>query len=143
MTDLQIAKSNLEGHTLCLCKDGNCIYSEKRGISPMMDFIADGVDLNGYSVADLVVGKAAAMLFVKCGIKNVFAKTASAHARKVFDLFGLHYECETLVDSIINRTGDDICPMEKAVLNTDDVQEAYLILQSRLAALRINQVKPN
>ena len=136
MTDLQTAKNNLERHTICLCKDGKCLFSEKRGIAPMMDFIADGVDLSGYSVADLVVGKAAALLFIKCGIKKVFAKTLSEHAKRVLELYGVDYEYETLAEKIINRDGTDICPMEKAVLGTDDVEEAYLILQNKLKLLR-------
>ena len=136
MTDLQTAKNNLEGHTICLCKEGKCLFSEKRGIAPMMDFIAEGIDLSGYSVADLVVGKAAAMLFVKCGIKRVFAKTLSEHAKRVLELYGVDYEHETLTPKIINRDGTDICPMEKAVLGTDDVEEAYSILQNKLKILR-------
>ena len=136
MTDLQTANNNLEGHTICLCEDGKCLFSEKHGIAPMMDFIADGVDLSGYSVADLVVGKAAAMLFVKCGIKRVFAKTLSEHAKRVLELYGVDYECETLTPKIINRDGTDICPMEKAVLGTDYIEEAYSILQNKLKILR-------
>ena len=77
MTDLQIAEKNLAGHTICLCKDGECIYSVRRGISPIMGFIDSGTDLKGYSVADTIVGKAAALLFIKCGIKSVYAKTLS------------------------------------------------------------------
>ena len=60
-----MAKENLSGHTICLCKDKNIFFIDKRGIAPMMGFIADGVDLKGYSVADIIVGKAVAMLFVK------------------------------------------------------------------------------
>ena len=129
MTDLQTAKNNLSGHTICLCKDGNCLFSEKKGIAPMMDFIAEGVDFAGYSVADLIVGKAAALLFVKCGIKRVFAKTLSEKGKRILELYGLDYEYETLAKSIINRAGTDICPMEKAVMNTDDPEEAYAILE--------------
>ena len=136
MTDLQTAKNNLEGHTLCLCKEGKCIFSEKRGIASMMGFIADGVDLSGYSVADLVVGKAAALLFVKCGIKRAFAKTLSESAKKVLELYGVDYEYETLAAKIINRDGTDICPMEKAVLDTNNAEEAYSILQDKLKMLR-------
>ncbi|MCH5155307.1 MAG: DUF1893 domain-containing protein [Clostridiales bacterium] len=135
MTDLQIAKNNLAGHTICLCKDGECIVSDKRGISPIMGFIADGVNLTGYSVADVVVGKAAAMLFVKCAIKSVFAKILSKAAKRVLETHGLYFEYETLAENIINRAGTDICPMEKAVLNTDDIEEAYLLLKKRLAAM--------
>ena len=135
MTDLQIAKTNLAGHTICLCKDGNCLYSEARGISPMMNFIADGVNLTGYSVADLIVGKAAALLFVKCGIKEVFAKTLSQSAQKVLEENGIPYSYETLTEKIINRAGTDICPMEKAVADTDDPEEAYALLKYKLSTM--------
>lgn len=132
MTDIEIAKSNLSGHTICLCKDGNCLYSERRGIAPMMSFIAEGADLRGYSVADLVVGKAAAMLFVLSGIKSVFAKTLSKSGEEILKRYETPYEYETLTDKIINRDGTDICPMEKAVSVTEDPKEAYLILSERI-----------
>ena len=136
MTDLQIAKNNLSGHTICLCKDGECLYSESRGIAPMMNFIESGVDLTGYSVADIVVGKAAALLFVKCGIKNVFAKTLSSHGKRILELYGIDYEYDALTEKIINRLGTDICPMEKAVVNTDNPQDAYLILKNKLNSMK-------
>lgn len=133
MTDLQIAKENLVGHTICLCKEGNILFSDKRGISPMMEFIIEGVDLCGYSVADLVVGKAAALLFAKSEIKSVFAKTLSGGGKKVLEKYGIGYEYEVLTEKIINRSGTDICPMEKAVENTSDAEEGYLLLKKRLA----------
>lgn len=102
----------------------------------MMDFIASGANLEGYSVADLVVGKAAALLFVKCGIKNVFAKTLSENGKKILERFGIDYEYETLAEKIINRSGTDICPMEKAVANTDDPEKAFKILKNKLSELQ-------
>lgn len=132
MTDLQTAVNNLPGHTICLCKDGECLFSDKRGISPMMNFIAGGINLSGYSVADVVVGKAAALLFVKCGIKQVFAKTLSENGKRALEKYGVCYGYETLTPKIINRAGTDMCPMEKAVLNTDDPEEAYLLLKKQL-----------
>ncbi|MDE6294409.1 MAG: DUF1893 domain-containing protein [Clostridiales bacterium] len=135
MKDLQTAKFNLSGHTICLCKSGECLYSDSRGIAPIMNFIGEGIDLSGYSVADKVVGKAAALLFVKCGIKSVFAKTLSEMGKEVLELFGIPYEYEVLAEKIINRAGTDICPMEKAVTNTDDPKEAYAILKAELKRL--------
>ena len=140
MTDLQTAKNNLDGHTICLCKDGKCLFSEKRGIAPMMDFIAESVDLTGFSVADLVVGKATALLFVKCKIKEVFAKTLSESAKRVLELYGVNYKYQTLAEKIINRDGTDICPMEKAVMGTDDAEEAYPILKQKLEEMRNKRV---
>ena len=135
MTDLQIVKNNLSGHSICLCKDGSCIYSDKRGIAPMMGFIADGVELSGYSVADIIVGKAAALLFVRCGIKNVFAETLSEQGKRILQLYGVHYEYGVLTERIINREGTDTCPMEKAVANTDNPEEGYQVLKDTLCAL--------
>ena len=133
--DLEIAKANLAGHTICLCKDGECLYSEKRGIAPMMGFISEGRNLAGYSVADTVVGKAAALLFIKCGIKEVFAKTLSESGRKTLELHGVYFEYETLTERIINRDGTDICPMEKTVLGIDDAEEAYSALKNKLESM--------
>lgn len=135
MKDLEIAKNNLTGHTICLCKDGECIQSDKRGITPMMDFIAEGVDLSGFSVADLIVGKAVAMLFVKAGIKQVFAKTLSKSGKNILDQYSIPCEYETLTENIINRLGTDICPMEKAVLHTSDIEEAYMSLTAKLQSM--------
>ena len=135
MTDLEIAKNNLAGHTICLCKNGGCLYSDKRGIAPMMGFIAEGKNLAGYSVADIVVGKAAALLFIKCGVKSVFAKTLSEAGKKALELHGVYYEYETLTAKIINRDGTDICPMEKTVLDIDDAEEAYSALKNKLKSM--------
>ena len=136
MNDLEKAKENLAGHTICLCKDGKLITSDRRGIAPMMGFIAEGLDLKGYSVADLIVGKAAAMLFAKCKIKRVFAKTLSESGKKMLALHGIECEYGLLVDRIINRDGTDICPMEKTVANTDDTEEGYLLLKEKLQSMK-------
>lgn len=136
MTDLQIAKNNLSGHTICLCKDGECLCSQRRGIAPIMGFIESGEDLRGYSVADVVVGKAAALMFVKSGIAHVYAKTLSEYGKSILELYGVDYDYEILTERIINREGTDTCPMEKAVLNTDDPEEAYEILKNKLTELK-------
>ena len=136
MTDLEIAKENLTGYTICVCKDGKCLYSDKRGIAPMMGFILSGTDLNGYSAADVVVGKAAALLFIKSGVNAVFAKTLSESAKAVLEKYRIPYEYETLTERIINREGTDMCPMEKTVLNTDDPEEAFSLLREKLDILK-------
>lgn len=107
----------------------------------MMNFIADGTDLSGYSVADLVVGKAAALLFVKSGIVRVFAKTLSKGGRKVLETHGIDCEYDVLTEKIINRTGTDICPMEKSVAHTDNPEEAYVILKNKLSEHNANNQK--
>lgn len=135
MTDLELAQEGLAGHTICLCKNGQCLTSDRRGMAPMMGWIADGVDLAGYSVADVVVGKAAAMLFVKSKIAAVYARTASQSAKVYLEAHHIPLSCGTLTERIINRAGTDICPMEKTVRATDDAEEGYLLLKEKLAAM--------
>lgn len=136
MTNLELAKNNLSGHTICLAKEGKLLTSNLKGISPMMTFLREGVDLSGFSVADLIVGKAAAMLFVKAGIKEVFAKTLSESGKKVLEDHGIPFEAEILTERIINRMGTDICPMEKAVSSTDDIEEGYVLLREALNKMK-------
>lgn len=136
MTDLQTAKANLAGHTLVLCKNGNLITSTLKCIAPVMNLIAQNADLNGYSAADLIVGKAVAMLFVKCGITAVYAQTLSVQGKTVLEKYKIPYEYGALTEYVINRAGTDVCPMEKTVLNTEDLEEAYLLLKAKVAELK-------
>lgn len=135
MTDLETAKAHLDGHSICLCKDGDHFTDDGRGISPMMRFIAQGKDLKGYAAADMIVGKAAAMLFVKAGITAVYGKTMSLGAKGFLKQHGIDCTFDTLTEKIINRQGTDICPMEKTVAQINDVGEAYDALKKALAAL--------
>lgn len=134
MRDLEIAKNRLAGHTLCLCRDGECLFGDKRGIAPMMELIASGADLSGYCAADLIVGKAAAFLFIKSGVRAVFAKTLSVFGKETLEKHGVFCEYGTLTGRIVNRAGTDMCPMEKTVLNCSDPEEAYALLRQKLSA---------
>ncbi len=123
MIDIQTARENLggeDGNTIVLCRGDSLYTSTKKGIAPMLSFLESGVDLKGYSVADMVVGRAAAMLFIKAGVKEVYARIISKPAKQVLDVFEIPLQYGELVDNIINRTGTDICPMEKAVLDVAD-----------------------
>lgn len=136
MTDIERAVQGLEGHSICLCLGGELVTDDGRGISPMMRFIAQGRDLRGYSAADLIVGKAAAMLFVKAGVIAVHGRTVSEGGRDFLAAHGVLCTWDELTPKIIDRTGQDICPMEKTVAETDDPDEAYALLTERLARLR-------
>ncbi len=136
MTDIEIAIKNLEGHSICLCKNGEYFTDDSKGISPMMKFIAEKKDLSGYSAADIIVGKAAAILFVKAGIVSVYGEVMSEAAKLFLEEHGISYSYETLTKKIINRSGTDICPMEKTVTNISDTEKGYIALKEKLAELK-------
>lgn len=133
----QNAKDYLQDPVTCVLKKGDSILSsEKTGIAPILQWIGDGLDLSGYEAADKIVGKAAAMLFAKAGVKEVYGEVMSEPARLFLKAKGIPYFYSTLTDKIINRTGNDMCPMEKTVLHMDDVEEAYAALQKTLSKLQ-------
>ena len=132
MTNLELAIQNLNGFSLCLCKNENYIFSNGTGISPMMNFISEGRDLTGWSAADIIVGKAVAMLFIKSGIISVYGKVMSINAKEILDKHDILCKYEILTDKIINRKGTDICPMEKTVKYINDIEEGYQALRCKL-----------
>ena len=121
-----------EGYTCALAKGEKILTSTQRGVAPLLDWLQGGEDCQGGVAADKVVGKAAAYLYVLLGVASVHAKTISRAAEKVFQRFNLPYTYKERVEAIRNRTGDGFCPMERAVWEIEDPQEAYqAILQTR------------
>ena len=138
MTDLQQARQLLETgeYTCVLCKGESVHTSTLRGIAPMVEFLKSGLDLDGYSVADKVVGKAPALLFVLAGAKEVYAPVMTYSAKSILTAHGIDASCDQLADQIQNRTGTGPCPMEQTVEKIDSPQEAFEAVQQTLARLR-------
>lgn len=138
MTDIKRARQLLSagGHTCVLCRGGETLTSDSAGIAPMMEFIDAGVDLNGFSAADRIVGRAAALLFALAGVRAVHARVMSRGAADVLKAHGIARSCDALTDRIINRAGTDICPMERAVEGIDDPRAAHAAIAAALERLR-------
>lgn len=122
-------------YTCVLCKDDAVLSSTKKGVAPLMEWIRANTDLSGFSAADKIVGKAAAMLYVKAKISAVYAPVMSKAATEVFKKYNIYFEYETLTDSIINRLGTGICPMEQAVKNTNSPDEAIQAIRIKMEEL--------
>lgn len=124
-----------KNYTCVLCKEEIVYTDTKTGIKPLTDFISSGINLNGFSAADKIVGKAGAMLFVLLGVKSVYGEVMSEKAVDFLNQSGISAFYGTKAVKIINRSGDDICPMEKAVQNVDDPQKAYEAILEALKKL--------
>lgn len=135
--DLEKAISNLEGHTIFLVKGDKELSSNQKGVAPMLTFIEKGYDLEGWSVADRVVGKAVAMLFLKAKVKAIYSHVMTKTAVSILESNGIEVHYERLTDVILNRTETDLCPMEKAVKDVPptDVDGSYIIIKKTLENL--------
>lgn len=138
MTDVERAKSELEKgeNSIALVKGETVLTSRLNGIAPLLQFISQGTDLKGFSAADKIVGKAAALLMVKAGIKEVYGVTTSVFALPVFYSHGIDFSYGQLVDGIVNRAGTGMCPMERCVVDIDDPDFAFDALKKKVEELR-------
>lgn len=129
-----------DGGYTCVIVKGDKVYTSfERGVKPLLDLIDCGEKLEGSSASDKVVGRAAAYLYTLLGVSEVYACTISETATAVFEEYGVTFSYSVLTKTIINRKGDGICPMEDAVKDCSDPNEALCAIRKRLAKLRAVQ----
>ena len=135
--DLQEAMTllPLEQHTLVLCWGDRRITDTRRGIRPLLELLESSASFAPFSAADKVVGKAAAFLYLLLDVKEVYAQVISQPALQVLNDRGIPTYYSTLVPAIRNRTDTGFCPMETAVWDITDPQDALLRLKATLQSL--------
>ena len=141
MCDIDRAKALLEGHSVVCVRGEEVRIRDERGIRPLLEMIGRGESLCGFCVADKIVGKAAALLFSILQPAELYAHVLSEGGAAVLERYEIAYTCGTRTEKIVDRTGRDICPMEKTVLNIDDPQAALAALRETAARLRANAEK--
>jgi hypothetical protein len=122
--DQELAVSYLKENdcTLAFVRDGEVLFeSRKKGIRPMYEALLSDVDLTGAVLADRVIGRAAAILALSAGIRSLYTFVISESALAVckeekFSAFAY----EEVSPFVMNRTRDDLCPIEKLSQGTDD-----------------------
>jgi len=132
--DLNLAKLRLKERdlTLVIAKEGKVIFETKsQGIGGFLQAIEkQGKRLVASSVADKIVGAAAAMLCVYSEVSSVFAVTISEEGIRVLESNNIVYQFENQVPNILNHAKTDICPFEKLAIGSGEPKEAYMKLKS-------------
>jgi hypothetical protein len=134
MEDLRIAKNRLgeKGLTLSIIKDKQILFeTSSHGISGFLKATEElGERLNGASVADKIVGKAVALLFLYARIEAVYASVMSREARELFENKSIHVEWGELVVHILSNCTPATCPFERLAAGITDPAEAYKKLKA-------------
>lgn len=136
--DLKSACSLLKsgGYTCVVCREDVVHTATERGVKPLLNWVDTGLNLNGFSAADRVVGRGAAFLYCLLGVREVYAHVMSRPAAEVLEHHGIAVFSGTLVDGIINRKGTGPCPFEDAVLAIDDAQTALRAIRAKMAQMQ-------
>ena len=133
--DLASKRLNQKNLSLVVVKNGRVLFeTESHGLSDLVEAINHlQSSMKGSSVADRIVGRAAALLFVYSGVSAVFAVTMSDGGKAILDNNNVFHEFEKRVPRILNLKKTDACPFEKLVAKLSSPEEAYERLKARYA----------
>lgn len=136
--DLQKAKQYLhtQGYTFVAVKNEDLFVSQKRGVVPLLEQLDNNASLHGFSVADKVVGKASAFLYLLLQPAAIYTDLISLPALELLRQNNIPIEYKDQTQAIRNRTNTGFCPMETAVKSCHFPQEALHLIRQTIIRLK-------
>ena len=138
MSDIARAREILQENAALTCafvRGEEIITRTERGVKPLIMLLDGRKSLSGFSCADRVVGRAAALLYVLLGAREVHAEVLSRSGEEVFKAHKIAYGCDVSAERIVNRAGTGLCPMELATEGISDPVEALSAIRRKLKEL--------
>ena len=123
----ELIQSLRDGNYSCVVKNLNKTYTfSQRGVADLYDMVKNksGI-LKGASVADKVVGKAAAALMILGGVSELYAEVISLPALTLLRAAGVAVDFGCEVPFIENRNKTDWCPLEKKCYNETSADSIF------------------
>lgn len=129
----------IQGNYTCVVVKENKEYvSRERGVKPLLDWIDNKVNFDNAVVADKVVGKAAAFLYVLLNVSEIYTAVISEPAYNILKKYNIKIYCDQIVKAIRNRDNTGFCPMESSVWDVEEPEEAYYTILKTRDKLKIN-----
>lgn len=121
----------------CVIRNGEDVREYyQRGIKDLYElYKVDSKFLNGASVADKVVGRAAAALLILGGVKRLYADTISQLALDILSKSDMEVSYSQAVPHIINRTKTAPCPLESATRDIESLEQIFAVVDKFVASL--------
>ena len=111
--------------------------SREKGIKPLIEVIESNINTKGSFAEDKIVGKAAALLYAYMNVEAVHADVMSKDGLDILKAHKIKASYNILTDKIINRKGDDICPMEKTVADIFESEKAFDALKLKIKQMNM------
>lgn len=106
--------------------DGKCEEYFNQRIIDIVNILKENKDaLRGAEVADKVIGKVAASIFVMAGVMTIYADTLSKIALPILEENGIEYSYNNLVEYIQNSDKTGMCPMENRFKDENNLKNIY------------------
>lgn len=108
-----------------------------RGIRPLYDLVTEEEhNLKGGALADIVIGKAAALLILYAGLTSAYARVMSRPAYNLLVHNNVDVVPDVIVEGILNRDQTGPCPMESLTTNLNIPGQAYRLIGQKLQKWR-------
>ena len=130
-----------KGHCSCVIeKEGKIYQFTRKGIADLYDIYHSTPQLlQGASVADKIIGKAAAALLVLGGVSEVYADIISASALHLLQENHIATSFNTQTEYIRNRHNDGWCPMEQLCAPQHSPSDIYQTIEQFINQPRTKQ----
>ncbi len=116
----------------CSCvvyNNGETKLFHRKGVIDLHELLkTDPIFLNGALVADKVIGRAAAAILIVAGVKELYTDVISQGGLKLLESSNIKISYTEVIEYVLNRTGDDLCPLERASIDADTAEDIIAIL---------------
>ena len=123
----------------CVIENDEVRTFTRRGVADIHHLLKNEPDfLKGASVADKVVGKAAAALMVLGGVKQLYTDVISSPALNLLTNAGVNVAFIEEVPLIRNRDNTDWCPLEKVCYEEQSPEKLLPLIDQFIAKMKAN-----
>lgn len=135
----------ISGDTLWVYKENRSLFTSKKGgLLPLLEYINKHLPhQKEVTILDRIMGNAAALLSVKACVKKVYSPLGSELAVNTLDKYNIEYHLSEIVPFIRNRSGEDMCPMEKLSIGKTPEEFYKAVLFEETKDVGINLTKLN
>lgn len=135
--DFAVQQLKANGYSCVAYNGKQLLESKRRGVAPLLQWLEEKQELSGYGIADKVVGKGAAFLYVLLGATRLHAFVISQPALDVLLQHGVEVSYDTCVPAIRNRDNTGYCPIESVVLDCNEPEIALIQINKKIKELTL------
>ena len=123
---------NADSHSLVVLNGDSLSFYNGHGVSDLLTLLTNEPDrLKDATIADKMVGRAAAVLMAAARVREVHTNLISTPALKVLHEADIQVFYDEEVPQILNRDQSGQCPIDALLNDADDVEECVAILKDR------------
>lgn len=132
---------HMGGYSCVIMNKAEVRTFKRRGVADLYDLLLnDKAYLQGSTVTDKVIGKAAAALMILGGVKRIYADVISESALKILGEAGIRTEFFRKVPFIKNRDKTGWCPLEAACYGMERSGDIYPIIENFFHRMRVREM---